>query len=163
MGSSPGIPCRITPKKGDKGPAVEEVNIRLAGFGGGAPKDTFSSGYRCWADNKAHKRSSTNHMGKAADIQVEYQKAGSWTTGEKAECDKVRTLVVNKMAGQIRWASKDKFSLEPSEASYPEEFLATDWVHLDVREFNSKYLADRFFCKTDSELNGEPMVSFLGD
>ncbi|HLP39972.1 MAG TPA: hypothetical protein VK465_00570 [Fibrobacteria bacterium] len=139
------------------------MNIRLAGFGGGAPKDTFSSGYRCWADNKAHKRSSTNHMGKAADIQVEYQKAGSWTTGEKAECDKVRTLVVNKMAGQIRWASKDKFSLEPSEASYPEEFLATDWVHLDVREFNSKYLADRFFCKTDSELNGEPMVSFLGD
>jgi hypothetical protein len=28
-------------KKGDKGPIVEEINIRLAGFGGGVPSDTF--------------------------------------------------------------------------------------------------------------------------
>jgi hypothetical protein len=254
-------------KKGDKGPVVEELNIRLSGFGGGTPKDVFddeteskvkqfqqewmkkesssgildsetasaidafadaypldinifrckcgkcqgfgngrhkgeysgssksesrhkyeypgihrslawalrgiefraktlhlnfhgvTSGYRCWEDNKFHRRSSTNHMGKAMDLSF-YDSSGK--NSGKAGCDKIRNQIVEKMHGQVRWKSPDRFSMEPSEASYDGEYLATTWVHIDVREFQARFLDDRFFCKTTESLNGKSMRSLLG-
>ncbi len=243
-------------KKGDHGPVVEELNIRLAGFGGGVPKDVFddetekkvkqfqslymkmaqptglfdvdtaknmdefsdkytinlesfkckcggctgfgnakfkedskkheypgmhrsllwalkglfsyikevdltfheiSSGYRCWTDNKQHNRESTNHMGKAMDLTFYESKTSVKKKAVKEDCDKVRKLLEKKINGQIRWKDKNKFSMEPSDKSYPKEFVATNWVHIDVREFEKKYLEDRFFCKSNETLMGKKM------
>lgn len=261
-------------KKGDKGKAVEEINIRLSGFGGGVPTDTFdavtetkvknfqrgymkmknplgvvdentansidefgevypedlsdykcpcgkctgfgnrkhkgeyradkkqekyhkyeypgihrsllwlirglrfylsqqnpelkigkvSSGYRCWIDNEAKKRTSTNHMGKAADLHIYSKTAdGSWVNGAKTKCDEARQVLTRRTSAQTRWSGVNRFSLEPSEAIYEGEFLATTWVHIDVRTFEpDQFLDDKYFAKSAEEMNGEPIKKIMG-
>jgi outer membrane protein OmpA-like peptidoglycan-associated protein len=120
--------------------------------------DKITSGYRCWKDNEEHDRTSTNHMGKAIDFTIASKKG---IRGGKTECDTVRSLILKQMKSQIRWSSKNIFSMEPSEKSHPKEYVSPTWVHLDVREFEAKYLEDRFFCKSNQDLEGESMASIL--
>jgi hypothetical protein len=97
-------------------------------------------------------------MGKALDVTV--ADAAGNKCG-KTECDSVRALMTAKMKCQIRWGSSNKFSLEPSEKRTPNEYTATNWVHFDVREFQSKFLEDRFFCKSNEALNGKSMHTLM--
>ena len=109
-----------------------------------------SSGYRCHKDNSQHNRTSTNHMGKALDLH--FYKLNSSNSTE-VNCDKIRDLLILKSGAQLRWSGSDKFSLEPSTKDKKgNEFLATTWVHIDVREFKKEFLKDDFFIKTKDKI-----------
>jgi hypothetical protein len=128
----------------------------------------FSSVYRCWIDNNNHNRTSTNHMGKAADLHIFKKTNNIWSSpssynDQKSSCDHVRQKFVDKANAQIRWSSDNKLSLEPSNKSDPTEFVATTWVHVDVREFEKKYLEDKFFCKNLNSLDGEHISKYSTD
>jgi hypothetical protein len=124
----------------------------------------FYSVYRCWEDNNKHSRSSTNHMGKAADLHI-YTKVegGSWYRPENRDdnlklCNHVRDICIAKLKAQVKWNEKNKFGLEPSTG----DVKADTWVHIDVRTFDhSKYLQDNFFVKNLNSLNGIKMSTLL--
>lgn len=114
------------------------------------------SGYRCNINNKKNNRTTTNHMGKASDIHI-YSLTGKTTT--EANCDKVRDLLMKYSGAKLRWEGHDFFALEPSTRNRKgKEFIATNWVHYDVRTFEMKYLDDKFFAKTNEAVNGISMV-----
>lgn len=131
---------------------------------------TFSSGYRCHKDNaiqtKLDKasgqrvpapRSTTNHMGKAVDMQFCYFRDKKWQRNAKdpqvpKDVDSMRMVAQNRMNAQMRWNSPDRFALEAASDG------ATTWVHIDVRKWSSKHLEDRFFTKTATDLDGDSMV-----
>ena len=52
-------------------------------------------------------------------------------------------------AFQIRWGSANKVSFEPAikKNTTSEEFIATTWIHADVRNYAKQYLADSYFHK----------------
>lgn len=126
--------------------------------GGKYTINKISSGYRCHEDNKIHGRSSTNHMGKAIDIH--FNKNGT-RTREITDVEAIRDkIIIPTNKAQINWGSKDKFSLEPSRnASY----VATTWIHMDVRQFDLKYLKDEFFANTEAKIKGKKIVDVAKD
>ncbi|MGV3572454.1 MAG: peptidoglycan-binding domain-containing protein [Ramlibacter sp.] len=102
-----------------------------------------SSGYRCGHDNVLHGRTTTNHHGKAIDVEV-------WLDGSHGnakECDAARHMLVLTANAQIGWNQRNRKALEPPS-------LAPTWVHYDVRTFDPEYLRDEFFCRTLEELDG---------
>jgi hypothetical protein len=105
-------------------------------------KFMFTAGYRCSVNNIQNKRTSTNHCGKAVDMDT----LGASSANDAARCDKVRSVAVAKSNAQIGWAAGNKKALEPSD-------IAPTWVHYDVRTFDSQYLDDKFFCKNQDQLN----------
>ncbi|WP_185247647.1 peptidoglycan-binding domain-containing protein [Chryseobacterium bernardetii] len=115
------------------------------------------SGYRCWINNDIHNRSSTNHMGKALDLH--FNKNGKRTQVPK-DIEEVRQKIFVKYLGnQVRWNETNKFSLEPGVAVYKGEFIASTWIHYDVRQFELKYLADEYFVKNINQVNGESIFT----
>ncbi len=115
------------------------------------------SGYRCWNDNLANNRNSTNHMGKAIDIH--FNKNGQRTQSIE-DMEKIRDkVIIPHMGGQLRWGKNDKFSVEPTRKAHKKEFIATTWIHLDVRQFQIGYLEDKYFAKDTAKLNGKNIVA----
>ena len=56
-------------------------------------------------------------------------------------------------------SGKNIFALEPSSRNrIGEEFIATTWVHIDVRTFSLEYLKDEYFVKDNNKVNGENIV-----
>jgi len=108
----------------------------------------FTSGYRCSEDNKQNGRSSTNHCGKAVDIDV-ILKPGEGKRDDMRRCDQLRGSLVEKSNAQIGWNARNRKSLEPSN-------IAPTWVHYDVRSYDQKYLKDEFFC-TDTKSLDRPL------
>ena len=100
------------------------------------PMPFLTSGYRCWHHNKLKNRLSTNHMGKALDI--DFPMDGIDKREDAERCDAARSLLVDKAQFQIGWSGSNKKSLEPSR-------IAPTWIHMDVRSYSRKYLADKFF------------------
>jgi hypothetical protein len=47
---------------------------------------------------------------------------------------------------QLGWLASNRKSFEPDD-------IAPTWIHLDSRSFESKYLEDRFFCKSLKDLD----------
>jgi hypothetical protein len=102
-------------------------------------KFVFTSGYRCSVDNLNHSRSSTNHRGKAVD--TDHLQPGENKEEDMVRCNQIRGKMVEVGGFQIGWAASNKKSFEPAD-------IAPTWIHLDVRQFEKKYLDNRFFCKT---------------
>jgi hypothetical protein len=100
----------------------------------------ITSGYRCAIDNANHQRSSTNHHGKAIDIDI-IGIGGN----DKSRCNTLRGLLVENGHAQIGWSALNRKSLEPTN-------IAPTWVHLDVRSYHPKYLDDSFFVRNLEEL-----------
>jgi predicted chitinase len=120
-----------------------------------------SSGYRCNINNAQKKRKSTNHMGKAIDLH--FYKANDRVSSE-ANCDKVRDLLMELTGAKLRWNEKNVIALEPSTRNkIGGEFLATTWVHYDVRTFEVQYLADKFFAKNMADVNGISIVALANE
>ncbi|MCF8506024.1 MAG: peptidoglycan-binding protein [Caulobacter sp.] len=109
---------------------------------------TINSGYRCSEDNRQHGRSSTNHHGKAIDMDI---LGAPSKMIDRERCNTLRGLLVEKANAQIGWSAANRKSLEPAE-------IAPTWVHYDVRSYDSRYLADRYFVKTAAALDTAPMV-----
>ena len=108
---------------------------------------TVTSGYRCHSDNEKKRRTSTNHMGKAIDAKI--PNAPDQIEASKKFYHKFQTSLVESSpnAFQIRWGSANKVSFEPAKKEKPEEFIATTWIHADVRNYAKEYLADSYFHK----------------
>ena len=108
---------------------------------------TVTSGYRCHSDNEKKRRTSTNHMGKAIDAKI--PNAPGQIEASKKFYHKFQTSLVESSpnAFQIRWESANKVSFEPAKKEKPEEFIATTWIHADVRNYAKEYLADSYFHK----------------
>lgn len=110
-----------------------------------------SSGYRCWHDNKAHNRRSTNHMGNALDLQ--FRKGEATTRCEGSDVDKLRSKIfVKRLGAQLSWPEDNKLSLETAAQG------ATSWVHVDVREYDTQYKDSRFYAVTQAVADGDPML-----
>lgn len=99
---------------------------------------TINSCYRCDADNVRAGRSSTNHHGKAIDLDIAL-KPGEVNVDDRRKCDAARGKLVETANAQVGWAARNRKALEPAE-------IAPTWVHYDVRCYEPKYLADAFFC-----------------
>ena len=106
-----------------------------------------SSGYRCWMDNKAHGRRTNNHMGNALDLQ--FTKGAATRRCEGADVNNLRSKIfIARMGAQLSWPNKNKLSLEPASAG------ATSWVHMDVREFEDRLKADRYYATSQAMADG---------
>ena len=111
----------------------------------------ISSGYRCWMDNKAQGRWSTNHMGNALDLQ--FRKGTAKTRCAGVDVDNLRSKVfIARMGAQLSWPNKNKLSLEPASAG------ATSWVHMDVREFEGGLKAERYYATSQAMADGSPLM-----
>ncbi|KMQ49583.1 hypothetical protein CHISP_3514 [Chitinispirillum alkaliphilum] len=111
------------------------------------------SGYRCWINNDSQPdpRKSTNHMGKSFDLH--------FSSSALIDIETIRDeVIIPKIGAQLRWPDKNKFSLEPSRRNSPNEFIAESWIHIDVREFDSKYLDDSFFTKNIPEEKTKKLI-----
>lgn len=111
----------------------------------GLPAPFMTSGYRCWIHNKAKGRRSTNHMGKALDIDFPLG-VGEDKQDDCNRCDDVRGMLVEMGNFQLGWGAKNRKALEPS-------YIAPSWIHMDVRCYEKKFLADAFFVKSAEELD----------
>lgn len=117
-------------------------------------KDTefiVTSGYRCSENNRQKGRTSTNHHGKAIDIDV-VPRQGEDKRDDMNRCNTVRGVAVEKSNAQIGWDAANRKSLEPSSA-------APTWIHYDVRSYHKNYLADTYFCTSSGTLNGNEELS----
>ena len=117
----------------------------------------ISSGYRCQQNNIQKGRTTTNHMGKAVDVHF-YKNNDTLTT--EVNCDLVRDeILISKSGANLRWPKENVLSLEPSTKDrIGSEWIATNWVHFDVRRFNLQYLKDEFFVKSLDEAIGEKIT-----
>jgi len=110
-----------------------------------------SSGYRCWHNNRAHDRRSTNHMGNALDLQ--FKKGTATTRCQGADVDKLRNKIfVKRLGAQLSWPEDNMLSLETAAQG------ATSWVHVDVREYDTQYKDSRFYAVTQAVADGDPML-----
>ncbi|MFC1533478.1 peptidoglycan-binding protein [Thermodesulfobacteriota bacterium] len=107
----------------------------------------ITSGYRCGVNNEQKGRKSSNHHGKAIDLDV-VGSSGEDKREDMIRCDRVRGIIVEHSNAQIGWHATNRKSLEPSS-------IAPTWIHYDVRSYERKYLYDRFFCKDLAELNNK--------
>ncbi|MCV9926938.1 hypothetical protein OIU83_04715 [Flavobacterium sp. LS1R49] len=129
--------------------------------------DHITSGYRCRFKNYT----TTNHQGKAIDIQ--FSKGTLEIRGEKKEYLKdlrdIRDNIYIKYLGaQKEWPAKNLYSIEPIDLLYDKKgnvrFDHTfSWIHVDVREFDSIYLDDKYFCKNSTKLNGNTILQLAKD
>ncbi len=111
-------------------------------------KFTVTSGYRCHVNNRQNGRRSTNHHGKAIDLDVPLQ-SGEDKRDDMRRCNRIRGLLVERSNAQIGWSGRNRKSLEP-------ENIAPTWVHYDVRSYERKYLREQFFC-LDPETLDQPL------
>jgi len=86
----------------------------------------YSSGYRCWNDNNAHGRMSTNHMGKACDLRPHYPESS-----DRNRIVKEVHKQFDKM--QVGWSKRNVPSFEPVR-------ISPTWIHADVRCFDRKWI-----------------------
>jgi len=112
--------------------------VRAAFFYMPQHKWTINSCYRCDVDNARSGRTSTNHHGKAIDLDIEL-KPGEINVDDRRKCDEARRRLAETADAQVGWTARNRKALEPPE-------IAPTWVHYDVRCYEPKYLADRFFC-----------------
>lgn len=115
------------------------------------PEHSFviNSGYRCAENNRLKGRRSTNHHGKAIDLDVPLA-AGEDKRDDMRRCDAIRGRIVETANAQVGWAAANRKSLEPPN-------IAPTWVHYDVRNYARRYLADDFFCTSQAQLD-QPML-----
>lgn len=119
----------------------------------------ISAGYRCWAHNKSIPRTSTNHMGKAVDIQFLADK--KVISGKiKSNIDKLESIrdsfYLKYLKAQEGWSVKDAvFRLEPIGLGKDQSY---SWIHMDVTKYTS-YLDDKYFVKLQKDIEGDKLIN----
>jgi len=109
--------------------------LQRAGF----PAPLVASGYRCWTNNEQKGRTSTNHMGKAIDLDFPLA-AGEDKRDDAIRCDRGRGVLVESANFQVGWTANNRKALEPAD-------IAPTWIHMDVRNYDRQALAERFFVR----------------
>ena len=103
----------------------------------GFPAPTINSGYRCWIQNEEKQRTSTNHMGKAIDLDFPMA-PGEDKRDDANRCDRGRGLLVELASFQVGWSASNRKALEPAD-------IAPTWIHMDVRNYEPRYLEESYF------------------
>ena len=122
--------------------------------------NNISAGYRCWEHNDLKKRRTTNHMGKAVDIQ--FKRNGKVITGKLKSnlpiLEEIRDNFFSKyLSSKYNWVNgTNNFSLEPFGLNSGQTW---SWIHMDVREFDNKYLDDKYFTKTQISVEGKKILT----
>ncbi len=98
----------------------------------------ITCGYRCEDDNIRAGRTSVNHRGNAVDLDV-IEKINDKKI-DMLNSDALRGLLVYNSNCQIGWGDKNRKALEPAS-------ISPTWLHCDIREYDEKYLQDRFYMK----------------
>jgi len=125
---------------------------------------SITAGYRCWEHNKYVGRDTTNHMGKAVDIQ--FLKNNKLVGGKKEENLPILRDIRDKfytkyLDSKYNWVNgNNNFSLEPFGLGKGQTW---SWIHTDVREFDNVYLDDKFFIKTQDLLTGKSLTQIAND
>ena len=124
--------------------------------------DHITSGYRCRFKNYE----STNHQGKAIDIQ--FSKGTHQIRSERRSNlpilrDIRDDFYIKHLGAQKNWPDPNLFSIEPIDLLYyPSGAVRYDhtfsWIHFDIRQFESKYREDKYFCKDATVLNGKNII-----
>lgn len=111
------------------------------------PEYTFpiSSGYRCSVYSEQKGWSTTNHQGKAVDLDP--KPVNDDQLKDEERCEKIRQKIIETAKAVLDWSAPNRKSLESAKTG------ATTWVHYDVRSYDPKYLEDRFFCVNARELD----------
>jgi Putative peptidoglycan binding domain len=109
------------------------------------PSLYISSGYRCWIDNQQHDRTTTNHMGKAIDLDF-VSPPNEPKAVDAERCAKFAGLLVEKGNFQVGWGANNRKAVEP-------DSMAPTWIHMDVRSYEPRYLADEYFVTEQEELD----------
>lgn len=117
--------------------------LARAGLGQAA----ITSGYRCWVRNEQRNRKTTNHMGKAIDIDLPMLQ-GEDKQDDRDRCDQARSILVDKSGFQTGWSGANRKALEPSN-------IAPTWVHMDVRCYQPRYLSTEYFVKDEASLDAD--------
>jgi hypothetical protein len=113
-------------------------------------KFQVNSSYRCSVRNQQTNRSSTNHHGKAVDLDMELN-AGEDKQDDLKNCNRARAIAVETAHAQVGWGANNRKALEPPD-------IAPTWVHYDVRCYEQKYLKDEYFCKTLKDLDNRKPI-----
>lgn len=125
-----------------------------------------SAGYRCWAHNRSIPRTSTNHMGKAIDIQFN---DGSYEISGKAERNlkplrAIRDQIYIKyLKAEEGWSIPSKnnnYRLEPIGTGKDQSY---SWIHMDVALFETNYLKDNHFTKEQNLVIGKSVVTLANE
>ena len=122
----------------------------------------MSSGYRCRFKNYM----TTNHQGKAIDIQFkDTGDIGGALQSNIPKLKKIREDIFYKyLNAKTSWVhGTNNFCLEPIALIYKpngkvDQNYTYSWIHFDVREFESIYLEDKYFCKNKNGLNGISII-----
>jgi len=128
---------------------------------------SINSGYRCRFHSVFMDRRTTNHMGTALDLH--FNNKDGVRTRDSSDMDAIRKYFICKYmnaplttidgTGRTRefgW-KRNHIGLEPKRDSRGRDG-ATSWVHVDVREFETKYQDDKFFVKNESDVIGKPII-----
>ncbi|WP_165024394.1 hypothetical protein [Dysgonomonas sp. ZJ279] len=116
----------------------------------------INSAYRCRYQQTFQNASTGltfNHMGTALDIH--FNKNGTRTTDHPKEMDKLRDEICVKYIGAHSGWAANKLGLELAKHG------AKSWIHIDVREFNNIYKADKFFKTTLDDINGDKLCDAI--
>lgn len=124
--------------------------VRAAYFYMPEHRFVVTSGYRCSINNAQRGRTSTNHHGKAIDIDI-VARPKEDKRDDMANCEAARGRIVVTADAQIGWSATNRKALEPSN-------IAPTWVHYDVRCYEARYLKDEFFCKTRAQLDNRKPI-----
>jgi hypothetical protein len=118
------------------------------------PEHRFSitSAYRCSIDNARHGRNTTNHHGKAIDLDVALR-IGESKADDMRKCAAIRSRLVETADAQVGWGAPNRKALEPPD-------IAPTWVHYDVRCYEQKYLRDEMFCTSLAALDNPRPIRF---
>lgn len=120
-----------------------------------------SAGYRCWAHNDSMLRTSTNHMGKAVDIQFT---EGAYVISGKVDKnlkplrnirDQFYIKYLKAEEGWIIKSIKNNYRLEPIGTGKDQSY---SWIHMDVALFEPAYLKDEFFTKKQESIINKSIV-----
>jgi hypothetical protein len=125
-----------------------------------------SAGYRCWAHNDTIPRTSTNHMGKAVDIQFKKgsYEISSFKKENIAPLKEIRDkFYINYLKVEEGWSIpsvNNNYRLEPigmgSQQSY-------SWIHMDVSLFITEYLKESFYVKEQNLIIGKSIITLAND
>ena len=78
------------------------------------------------------------------------------------------SFYIKYLGAQKNWPNPNLFSIEPIDLLYyPDGSVRYDhtfsWIHFDVRQFESEYLEDKYFCKNAATLNSKTIVQLAKD
>ncbi len=123
--------------------------------------NSTSAGYRCWAHNDSVPRTSTNHMGKAVDIQFSNDKdkisgkSNDNITPLKEIRDKFYIKFLKAEEGWSIPSVNNNYRLEPIGMGKDQSY---SWIHMDVSLFKTEYLKDSYFIKQQNLIIGKSIL-----